>query len=79
MYTCCRPLARFQTDEQQERLVQLLIEERRIRSRLALLHEWCSLGLKTAKEVEVSLLFRLLFEMHFLILYCIVYIIGEYY
>lgn len=53
MYTACRPLARFQSDEQQERLVQLLIEERRIRHRLALLHEWCSLGLKTAKDVEV--------------------------
>ncbi|OEH79628.1 transcriptional co-activator ada2 [Cyclospora cayetanensis] len=52
LHNLFKPLARFQSDEQQERLVQLLIEERRVRHRLALLHEWRSLGLKTAKEVE---------------------------
>ncbi|KAL8438326.1 hypothetical protein Efla_006696 [Eimeria flavescens] len=53
LHNLFKPLARFQSDEQQERLVQLLIEEKRVRSRLALLHEWRSLGLKTAKEVEM--------------------------
>ncbi|KAL8455497.1 hypothetical protein Emag_000626 [Eimeria magna] len=53
LHNLFKPLARFQSDEQQERLVQLLIEEKRVRHRLALLHEWRSLGLKTAKEVEM--------------------------
>lgn len=53
LHNLFKPLARFQSDEQQERLVQLLIEERRVRNRLALLHEWRSLGLRTARDVEV--------------------------
>ncbi|CBZ55501.1 hypothetical protein NCLIV_059260 [Neospora caninum Liverpool] len=51
LHNLFKPLARFHSDEEQERLVQLLIEEKRIRARLSMLHEWKSLGLKTADDV----------------------------
>ncbi|PFH33578.1 ADA2-A transcriptional co-activator SAGA component [Besnoitia besnoiti] len=51
LHNLFKPLARFHSDEEQERLVQLLIEEKRIRARLSMLHEWRSLGLKTADDV----------------------------
>ncbi|KAF8818765.1 AP2 domain transcription factor APVIIb-1/ADA2-B, partial [Cardiosporidium cionae] len=52
LHNLFRPLARFHSEEEHERFVQLLIEEKLIRARLQKLQEWKSLGLKTIEEVR---------------------------
>eukprot|EP00917_Polyrhabdina_sp_WS-2016_P005109 GHVP01011623.1.p1 GENE.GHVP01011623.1~~GHVP01011623.1.p1 ORF type:complete len:559 (+),score=130.14 GHVP01011623.1:75-1679(+) len=47
-----RPLSRFALNSQLERLVPLIMDEKRLRHRLKLLAEWNTAGLKTPEEVE---------------------------
>ncbi|OII72281.1 SANT domain- and SWIRM domain-containing protein [Cryptosporidium ubiquitum] len=52
LHSFLKPISRFQTEEEQEKLVSLLIEEKRIRSHLQKVQEWCSLGIRTLEEVK---------------------------
>lgn len=52
LHSFLKPISRFQTEEEQERLVSLLIEEKRIRNHLQKVQEWCSLGIRTLEEVK---------------------------
>ncbi|KAK9173206.1 Zinc finger ZZ type family protein [Cryptosporidium meleagridis] len=52
LHSFLKPISRFQTEEEQEKLVSLLIEEKRIRNHLQKVQEWCSLGIRTLEEVK---------------------------
>ncbi|KAL7068412.1 putative transcriptional adaptor ADA2 [Cryptosporidium serpentis] len=52
LYSFLKPLSRFQTEEEQDKFVSLLIEEKRIRNHLQKVQEWCSLGIRTLDEVR---------------------------
>ncbi|KAK6588248.1 hypothetical protein RS030_6792 [Cryptosporidium xiaoi] len=52
LHSFLKPISRFQTEEEQEKLVSLLIEEKRIRNHLQKVQEWCSIGIRTLEEVK---------------------------
>ncbi|KAH0473469.1 MAG: hypothetical protein KVP17_000209 [Porospora cf. gigantea B] len=55
LHTLLRSVARFQPKEHQNRLIRLLVDERRLRSRLNKLHEWRSIGLKKHEDASGDL------------------------
>eukprot|EP01071_Lankesteria_metandrocarpae_P010570 Lankesteria_metandrocarpae@DN5351_c1_g1_i1.p1 len=52
LYNLLRPVARFNIEADHDRLVALLVEERKMRQRMQKLQEWHSLGLQSAREVR---------------------------
>lgn len=53
LYNILRPFNRFHSPESHEQLIQLLVQERKIRSRLYQLLLWKSLGLESIQDVYV--------------------------
>lgn len=53
LYNLFRPFLRFQTPEEHDHTIQLIVKERKLRSRLYQLMVWRTLGLETAGDIKV--------------------------
>eukprot|EP00375_Theileria_parva_P003615 XP_766300.1 transcriptional adapter 2 protein [Theileria parva strain Muguga] len=52
LYNLFRPFLRFQTPEEHDHTIQLIVKERKLRSRLYQLMVWRTLGLETADDIK---------------------------
>lgn len=54
LYNILRPFLRFQTLEEHDHTVRLLVRERKLRTRLFQLMIWKALGLEKVEDITVS-------------------------